>query len=144
MDNSNAIRTQQLGMPWGTANAKLRKMILWTLLLKLGGNNCFKCEKPIETIEELSIEHKQPWQGVSADLFWDMNNIAFSHLRCNTPHRPGEGNRKTGKTFHAESAFYPREARWNGLHHHCKAHQKQERAKRVPVGRYANRQSSQT
>jgi uncharacterized protein YdaU (DUF1376 family) len=41
----------------------------------------------IETADELSIEHKLPWEGVSVKLFWSLDNIAFSHLRCNRNHR---------------------------------------------------------
>lgn len=36
-------------------------------------------------MDELSIEHKTPWLD-SEDpkaLFFDLNNIAFSHLSCN-------------------------------------------------------------
>lgn len=87
MGNSNVGKSRTLGMPHGTACNKLRKQILFHLLIKLGENKCFKCSEIIEKVADLSIEHKQPWEGISADLFWDLNNIAFSHLHCNRPHR---------------------------------------------------------
>lgn len=85
---SNEKKTATLGMPHGTATGRLRKNILFHLLRKYGESVCFKCSQDIERVEDLSIEHKKPWEGVSADLFWDLDNIAFSHLRCNLPDRP--------------------------------------------------------
>ena len=84
---SGARKSAFLGMPHGTACNRLRKMILLNLLEKHGENICFKCSQLIESAEELSIEHKRPWEGVSIELFWDLENIAFSHLRCNRNHR---------------------------------------------------------
>lgn len=80
---ANEKKSKQLGMAIGTANARLRKMVLFKLMQKSDLDVCFRCDKRIETIEEFSIEHKQPWLDVSAALFWDWDNIAFSHLTCN-------------------------------------------------------------
>ena len=80
---NNEVKNRQLGMPFGTASNRLRKMVLFDLLRKHGENICFRCGKEIETYEELSLEHKQPWLNVDATLFWDLGNIAFSHLNCN-------------------------------------------------------------
>jgi hypothetical protein len=80
---SNARKSATLGMPHGTANGRLRKMILFDLLKRHNENICIRCNKPIECIDDLSIEHIKPWEGISAELFWDLNNIAFSHLVCN-------------------------------------------------------------
>lgn len=85
MSNNNEKKSKLLGEGIGAATGKLRKAILWDLLVKLNLNICFQCGQPIETIQELSIEHKLPWQ--SADdpkvTFYDLTNIAFSHLKCN-------------------------------------------------------------
>lgn len=70
-------------MPFGTACGRLRKLVLFSLLQRHGENICFKCERRIESADELSLEHKKPWQNTDPRLFWDLNNIAFSHLRCN-------------------------------------------------------------
>lgn len=83
---STERKTAFLGMHYGTACNRLRKMVLLRLLKKYEENVCFKCSQKIETIEELSIEHKEPWEGVSVELFCDLENIAFSHLRCYVPH----------------------------------------------------------
>lgn len=80
-------KSQFLGMPHGTASSRLRKLILFDLLRRHKENICFKCTQLIEKVEELSIEHKKPWEGVSVELFWNLENIAFSHLICNTKGR---------------------------------------------------------
>jgi hypothetical protein len=72
----------QLGMPFGTANNRLKKIIMFDLVCKLDQNSCFQCKKPM-TLENFSIEHKAAWQHNNSELFWDLNNIAFSHLVCN-------------------------------------------------------------
>ncbi len=76
-------KAKQLGMPHGTAANRLRKMILFSLVQETKKDVCFQCSKKIENIDNLSIEHKIPWLGNDSKLFWDLDNIAFSHLRCN-------------------------------------------------------------
>ena len=56
----------QLGMPHGTANAKLRKNLLFKYVKKSGENFCHKCGAEIELVDDLSIEHKLPWEGRDA------------------------------------------------------------------------------
>ncbi len=100
MKDSSTRKKAFLGMPHGTATARLRKSILFHLIQKLSENICFKCSEKIEKVEDLSIEHKLPWEGVSVELFWSLDNIAFSHLRCNRPHRyvgGGVSKRKIGE-----------------------------------------------
>jgi hypothetical protein len=46
-------------------------------LEKHNENVCYRCGKKIETVGELSIEHKNNWIGISIDLFWDLDNVAF-------------------------------------------------------------------
>ncbi len=75
-----------LGMPYGTAANRLKKRILFSLVQKLNMDACYRCGKKIKDVSHLSIEHKEPWLNVSVDLYWDLNNIAFSHLACNVPH----------------------------------------------------------
>jgi len=86
---------QQLGMSPGAAAHRLRKIILFNFLKRLGEDSCFVCKRRIETIDSLSIEHKLPWENRSAELFWDLNNIAFSHLGCNRQHKSSSGNPQT-------------------------------------------------
>jgi len=79
-------------MPFGTAAARLRKLILFSLVKRLNIDDCYRCSKPIDSAGELSIEHKDAWMDNSAELFWDLENIAFSHLICNV-----QAARKTTK-----------------------------------------------
>jgi hypothetical protein len=81
----NNKKTKQLGMPFGTANGRLKKMILFDLIKKLNLNFCYRCGFEIENEGELSIEHKVAWLDSKnpKKAFFDLNNIAFSHLSCN-------------------------------------------------------------
>lgn len=74
----------QLGMPLGTASARLKKMLMFELVKELGKDACFHCGEKILTVKEFSVEHKIPWLDNDVGLFWDMKNISFSHLVCNT------------------------------------------------------------
>lgn len=88
--NPNTVRKQQhiLHMPLGTAMNRLRKSIMFHLVQETGKDVCFKCGLTIETANEFSIEHKKPWQSSNDEsLFWDLDNIAFSHISCNRPHK---------------------------------------------------------
>jgi hypothetical protein len=78
-----AKKAAQLGMPLGTAQARLLKQLLFKMAQELGRDVCFQCGEKINSVDEFSIEHKQPWLNVSAALYWDLNNIAFSHRVCN-------------------------------------------------------------
>ena len=74
-----------LGMPFSTANYRLHKSLMFSLVVRLELNRCFRCQKVIENENELSIEHKDEWKS-SADpklAFFDLKNIAFSHYDCN-------------------------------------------------------------
>jgi hypothetical protein len=132
MNSRGARKSAFLGMPHGTAANRLRKIVMFSLLEKHDENVCFKCSKKIETADELSIEHKEPWEGVSLELFWSLDNIAFSHLRCNRNHRYKSGGakrRKLGpegtawcqkcKAFLFVAEFSRNKTRWNGLQSWC-------------------------
>lgn len=83
--NSNEKKAFQLGMPFGTANSKLHKALLFSLIKRLDLNYCFQCGVEIESKDTMSVEHKIPYLD-SEDpigLFFDLDNIAFSHLTCN-------------------------------------------------------------
>ena len=130
MSNKRAV--ELLGISHGAAASRLRKMVLFRQLKKYGDNVCVRCKKPIEAIEELSIEHIRPWEGRSAELFWDLDNVAFSHLRCNVAHlhHGGTLRRKIGpegtswckyhEKFEPRENFYPDSRNWNGLRRQCK------------------------
>jgi hypothetical protein len=69
----------------GASSHKLDRMIIMKLIQLTGQDNCFQCGQQIEDVITLSIEHKEPWQGADDPkaTFFDLENIAFSHLRCN-------------------------------------------------------------
>lgn len=106
----NDKKRSQLGMPNGTATARLRKSILFQLVKETGRNICHQCGKEIVSEDELSIEHKIPWLDSEnpIELFFDLNNIAFSHLRCNI-----------GTCRHHKSCETQREKVSQGLHPFC-------------------------
>lgn len=82
---SNSVKSAQLGMNHTTARSRLVKNIMFDMVRRLDEDNCFRCGVKIGSPDELSIEHRIPWLHNSPALFWDLNNIAFSHLACNTP-----------------------------------------------------------
>jgi hypothetical protein len=85
MDNSNKKKYAQLGESAGSAVHRLRKMLLFDFAKQLGKDVCYRCNKKIEKLDEFSVEHKVPWLD-SEDpkkLFFNLDNIAFSHLSCN-------------------------------------------------------------
>lgn len=129
--NSSKVKGNVLGEPFGTASHKLKKAIMFALVVETGRNICFKCGLKIENLEQFSIEHKIPWQ-TSDDpkkYFYDIENIAFSHLKCNRPHKT-DGNRyiapsgmawcKEHKTFLSIENFGISKNHWNGLNPRCK------------------------
>lgn len=76
-------KDQQLGMPFGTANGKLKKSLLFSLIQKYKEDDCYRCGGKIESVNEMSIEHKKSWYNVNPELFWDLENVTFAHLKCN-------------------------------------------------------------
>lgn len=76
--------SQALGMSFSKARHRLERQILLKLLTDAGNNVCYQCSGTIETVQDLSIEHKQPWRKKHVELFWDLDNIAFSHFSCNS------------------------------------------------------------
>lgn len=102
-------RSAQLGMPFATANSRLRKSILFMLLQKYEENKCYVCKQVIVSKDDLSIEHKLPWEDVDPKLFWDLDNIAFSHIRCNVPHRH---NIVPPPPFHTKTKDAPEGMSW--------------------------------
>lgn len=94
MSNPNKTKALQLGMPYGTACGRLRKRLLFHLAEQLGLTSCHRCGKTIDDVGEFSIDHKKPWLHASANLFWDLDNIAFSHLTCNARAGQKKGARK--------------------------------------------------
>jgi len=68
-------------MPYGTAEKRLRKAMIYELARQCGKHICRWCETEIPSPDDLAVVHLQDWSG-DADLFWDLNNVAFSHVSC--------------------------------------------------------------
>ena len=83
--NGNDKKVEQLGMPFGTASGILKKSIMFSMMQLLELDMCFQCGMKIESVNDLSIEHKIPWLDSEnpKELFFSLDNIAFSHLKCN-------------------------------------------------------------
>ena len=125
-------------MHFSTADGRLKKQILFMLVQKCNMDTCYRCGKKIERVEDFSIDHKESWLNVDPVLFWDLDNIAFSHLRCNTVAglKRGRGavpyNEKASKAppgmawCSGHKDYLPVEnfgksgSRKNGLYHYCR------------------------
>lgn len=81
---SNRVKDEQLGCSYSSARMRLAKTLIFSFLQRLGEDVCFRCGKKIENIEDLSVDHKEPWLHNDIALFWDINNISFSHRKCNS------------------------------------------------------------
>ncbi len=79
-----ARKSKLLGMSFSTARGRLNKMILFQLVKETGKDVCFRCGEKINDIDDLTIDHKEPWIKNGTSFFWDLNNISFSHFLCNT------------------------------------------------------------
>lgn len=101
MSNINNIKSEQLGMPFSTASGRLRKEVMFMLVKKCNLDTCFKCGKKIDDISQLSIEHKIPWlhSDNPSELFFDLDNISFSHLSCNISTARVPKSRRKNKEF---------------------------------------------
>lgn len=65
--------------------SRLRKVLLFELARQLNMLSCYRCLKPIETVDLFSIDHRIDWEHSKSpkEIFFDVENIAFSHLSCN-------------------------------------------------------------
>jgi len=83
--STKSEKSKQLGESVSTAQHKLRKKIMFQLVQRCGLDSCYQCGTKIVNIDGFSIEHKIPWlhSGSPHELFYDLDNVAFSHLSCN-------------------------------------------------------------
>ncbi len=77
-------KSEQLGMNPSTASGRLVKDVLWKLIVEAGQNMCYACSEEM-TRETFSVEHKVPWLDSEnpVGLYFDLENVAFSHKMCN-------------------------------------------------------------
>lgn len=78
-------KSEALGMSFSKASHMMRKKLLFFLAKKCDMDTCFRCNMKIESLDDFSIEHKESWQNSDdpKKMYFDMENIAFSHHRCN-------------------------------------------------------------
>lgn len=127
---SIAKKSAQLGMSFGSACHKLRKSIMFKLAQECGRDICVRCGMRINSVDDLSIEHLKPWQDNDAALFWDLDNIGFSHCRCNVSDRKHGPPRKVGpfgtswcsghRDFIPNELFAECTSRYSGLQFECR------------------------
>ncbi len=94
-----------LGMNAGTASHRLRQDLLFYYVNK-DGVVCHHCKQPMER-DNFYIGHIKPWRKEenALELFFDLNNITFSHLKCNVD------NRRVPEKFTTEEIRQRRNAR---------------------------------
>ena len=100
----------QLGMNPSTASGRLVKDILYRFIVDTGNNNCYKCGMMM-CRDTFSIEHKTPWLDSDdpLGLYFDLENISFSHGVCNTKagRKPSkyatEKDRKAAKSLNTQN-----------------------------------------
>lgn len=99
-DKKNAEKSKQLGMSFSTASHHLRKSLMFQLVQQCERDVCHRCGEQIDSADNMSIEHINPWlhSDNPKELFFDLDNIAFSHRSCNY----GETTRKV---FVGDSGF---------------------------------------
>ena len=133
-----AKKREQLGLSIGTASYRLKKLVVFRLVQETGRDFCFRCKLRIISPSDLVFDHKVPWIDNSADLFWDLDNIAFSHADCNlravrrgraagimeSPCRkvapPGMAWCASHEGFVPLANFRKNRSHWNGLGFECR------------------------
>ena len=126
---SKIKKRKQLGMPSGTAYHRLKRKIMFDLICQLDLNWCYQCGAKIETVKDFSVEHKEPWLDSAnpKELFFDLENIAFSHQSCNYRASRGmKGQRKPCPTI----SNYRRGCRCDGCRELKRIEQKNYRKKK--------------
>lgn len=83
---SQKNKNEALGMNYSTASHRLRKRVMHSLLKECGRDKCFRCGQVIDCAEEVSIDHIVDWLNSEDPKhnFWNIENLAFSHIKCNT------------------------------------------------------------
>ena len=111
MNNSTRKKREQLGMNPSTAAAILRKSLLFKMAQYIGDDYCYQCGERINSVDDFSVEHKKPWLDSDdpVGLFFDLDNVAFSHLTCNI-----KAARQTRSMKHPSPQMYNKGCRCGG------------------------------
>lgn len=83
--NTPEARKRKLGMSHGRACHIIRKEMMFLLIKEAGRDMCYRCGEPILQSSDMSFDHKVSWEHSNnpKELFFDLDNIAFSHRLCN-------------------------------------------------------------
>ena len=76
-------KTKFLGENHNTAVLRLKKNLLFKYVSQSKDSDCYRCGEPL-TLDDFTVDHKEPWMYESVELFWDLDNVAFAHSKCNT------------------------------------------------------------
>ena len=133
---SNDKKSKQLGMSFGTAGARLKRLIIWSLLVELNLEHCYRCEQ-LMSVDTYSIDHDINWLDNDVELFWDITNIRYSHLSCNVQassrndkHCPEENSWCSScKECRPTFEFGNNKRKKNGLDPYCKKCKRPKNAK---------------
>jgi hypothetical protein len=117
MNSSKQKKTKQLGMDPALASYTLRNDLLFAFV-KISHPFCFRCGE-ILTRDTFSVDHKVHWLD-SPDpkgLFFDLENIAYSHLSCNSKasRNPQHTPHLTDEERHQRKLGYQR--KWREKHY---------------------------
>ena len=79
-----AKRKAMLGESFSTANYRLAKDLMFSLMGQAGHTQCYRCGGTLAR-DTFSIEHKEDWLDSDNPkvTFFDLDNIVFSHTACN-------------------------------------------------------------
>lgn len=80
-------KSRLLGMNFVTARNRLDRDLLFQFATQLG-HKCYRCGGEL-TRDSFSVDHKENWSAADDPVkaFFALDNIAFSHIRCNTAER---------------------------------------------------------
>ena len=89
--NSKVKDSELLGINVSTASNKLVKDLLFNFIVETKKDKCFRCGLDLRR-DNFSIEHKKSWRlsDKPKETFFDLQNISYSHLNCNSAHKDFE------------------------------------------------------
>lgn len=81
---SKCSKSQKLGMSFVTARYRLDRDLLFKFATQLG-HKCHRCGGEL-TRDTFSVDHIENWSKSDSpvEAFFDLDNIAFSHVHCNS------------------------------------------------------------
>lgn len=79
-------KQEQLNMSVGKASNRLNRLVIFSLIKKCGLDKCYRCGSEITSVNTMSLDHIKDWldSGDPVGLFFDTDNIKFSHPSCNS------------------------------------------------------------